>query len=439
MTFGRKYRIVEEIGKGGMGLVYRAEDIILQRDVALKFLPPGLATDDQARERFIREARAASVLDHPNICTIHEIDETEDGQLFIVMPCYPGENLADTINRGPLGIDEVLRIAIQVSGGLARAHAKGIIHRDIKPGNVMVTPDGVAKIMDFGLARLASATGLTRDGIALGTAAYMSPEQACGSAIDHRTDIWSLGVSLYLMVTGRAPFSGEYEQAIVYSILNTEPEPMARIRADVPPELDAIIAKCMAKDRDDRYRDAQELQAAMIRLAQKRGLRDFPPAIEDQADAVLPGYGERREPRQQGALPPVRATLLNRCSDGNRLRLVVISVASLAALIVAIVVIGRLRVPFRNATPVRAKTAIIGRVTDTNQRPIPDAVITIDGYDFEARSKSNGEFRGMLQGVASGEVVTLRAYNRSYTSYSTDRLLEADSAIFNVILQERTE
>lgn len=184
-----KYRIIEEIGRGGMGVVYKAEDIKLQRTVALKFLPHQWVSDSEARERFIQEARAASALDHPNICNIHEIEETEDGRMYIAMACYEGESLRDKIKQGPLDKNEALDIAVQVAQGMAKAHAKGIVHRDIKPANILITNDGVAKIVDFGLAKLAGQVKLTREGTTIGTIAYMSPEQARGEAVDQRTDI----------------------------------------------------------------------------------------------------------------------------------------------------------------------------------------------------------------------------------------------------------
>jgi len=182
------YRILEKLGEGGMGVVYKAEDTKLKRTVALKFLPTSIS-NVAARKRFIHEAQAASSLDHPNICSIHEIDETPDGRMFIVMPCYEGESLQAKIERGPLELDDAVDIAIQAASGLAKAHEKGIVHRDIKPGNIFVTSDGLAKIVDFGLAKLSGRTKLTRTGTAPGTVSYMSPEQLRGGDIDHRTDI----------------------------------------------------------------------------------------------------------------------------------------------------------------------------------------------------------------------------------------------------------
>ncbi len=255
------YKIIEQLGAGGMGLVYKAEDIKLRRQVALKFLPPELSYDPDAKERFVHEAQAASALDHPNICTVHEIGETQDGSLFIAMACYDGETLKDRIRRGPLNVNDALSIAAQVAHGLARAHEAGIVHRDIKPANIMVTSHGEVKILDFGVAKLAGLTKLTRTGSTVGTAAYMSPEQARGEDVDHRTDIWSLGVVLYEMIAGRAPFKSDYEQALVYEILNEDAKPLSDFSADLPDGLQAIVEKALAKDTANRYQHIEEMHA----------------------------------------------------------------------------------------------------------------------------------------------------------------------------------
>jgi len=254
------YRIVEKLGEGGMGVVYKAEDTKLHRFVALKFLPPHVS-DDEAAQRFVNEAHAVSALDHPNICAIYEIDQTPEGQMFIVMPCYEGASLHAMIQRGPLGLDPAVDIAGQVAKGLTKAHEKGIIHRDIKPGNILVTSDGLSKIVDFGLAKLATQTRLTRAGTTVGTVMYMSPEQAKGEDTDQRSDIWSLGVVLYEMVTGRPPFRGEHEQAIIYSILNQAPDPVGRVVPSSPKSLDRILSKALAKSPADRYQRMSELAA----------------------------------------------------------------------------------------------------------------------------------------------------------------------------------
>ena len=253
------YRILEQLGAGGMGVVYKAEDSRLKRIVALKFLPPSLTSNPDAKERFSHEAQAASALDHPNICNIHEIAETVDGQMFIAMACYDGETLKRKIERGPLPIDQAVSIVTQAAQGLAKTHESGIVHRDIKPANIIVTKDGTAKILDFGLAKLSGRTLLTKTGTTMGTAAYMSPEQARSEEVDKRTDIWSLGVVFYEMLTGKRPYESDYEQALVYSILNEDPRPMRELRPDVPEALEKICRRAMAKDPRDRYQTIADL------------------------------------------------------------------------------------------------------------------------------------------------------------------------------------
>ncbi|UCG53199.1 MAG: protein kinase [Candidatus Latescibacterota bacterium] len=254
------YKILEKLGEGGMGVVYKAEDISLKRFVALKFLPAELTRDVEARERFIQEAQSASALDHPNICTIHEIGQTDDDQMFICMTYYEGETLSERIKGGPFPTKQAIDIALQIARGLSRAHESGIVHRDVKPANIVVTKRDEVKIVDFGLAKLAGQSKLTRAGTTVGTAAYMSPEQARAETIDHRTDIWSLGVVIYEMITGRAPFKGDHEAAVLYSIVNDEPEPLTELRAGVPAEIERVTTKALAKDPAHRYQHLGELQ-----------------------------------------------------------------------------------------------------------------------------------------------------------------------------------
>jgi len=253
------YKILEKLGGGGMGVVYKAQDIRLDRFVALKFLPPHFNIDQEAKERFILEAKATSGLDHPNICTIHEIDETDDGQLFICMSYYDGETLKKKIERGQLEIKDAVNIIHQVTQGLAKAHSKGILHRDIKPANIMITNDGLVKIVDFGLAKLAGQAKLTKTGTALGTIAYMSPEQLKCEEVDERADIWSLGVVFYEMLTGNSPFEGEHELGIIYSIMNDEPKPISEYRQDVPIEVERIISKAIERESSRRYQRSCEV------------------------------------------------------------------------------------------------------------------------------------------------------------------------------------
>ena len=256
----RHYKIIEKLGGGGMGVVYKAEDTKLKRTIALKFLPPELTRDPDSKKRFINEAQAASALQHINICTIHDIDETEDGQMYIIMDYYEGETLKEKLKSGGLEIELSMEYALQIANGLQEAHKKGIIHRDIKPANIIITGKGEVKILDFGLAKSGEHTKLTKTGTTVGTVAYMSPEQAWDGEIDQRTDIWSLGVVLYEMITGQLPFKGQHEQIMLYAIMNEEPKPINDLRAGVPIELESIVNKCLAKQPTDRYQYVGEIE-----------------------------------------------------------------------------------------------------------------------------------------------------------------------------------
>ncbi len=257
------YRVHQKLGGGGMGVVYKATDTRLKRTVALKFLPPELTRDEDAKRRFMHEAEAASALDHPNICTIFEIDETPDGQLFLVMAYYDGETLKKRIERGPLPMDEAVDIADRAAQGLAKAHASGMVHRDIKPANVMMPKDGQVKIVDFGLAKLMGQTDLTRTGTTLGTVAYMSPEQVAGGQADQRSDVWALGVMLYELLAGQLPFRGDHHLVMMKAIQYDAPQPLLDRRSDVPEDVQAIVAKALEKDPDDRFGSAAELHNAL--------------------------------------------------------------------------------------------------------------------------------------------------------------------------------
>jgi len=257
-TIAGKYQILEELGRGGMGVVYKAEDTKLRRTVALKFLPPELTHIPDVKDRFMREAQAAAALDHPNICTVYEFDEAEE-KTFISMAYVEGQSLRKKVESGPLELDEALRIALQVAQGLQIAHKKGVVHRDIKSANIMVTEDNQAKIMDFGLARMTGGTLITQEGMTMGTIAYMSPEQARGEAVDQRTDIWSFGVVLYEMLSSQLPFKGDKDQAVVYSILNEKPELITNINPEIPGSLEEVVAKALEKNPSDRYQRVEEL------------------------------------------------------------------------------------------------------------------------------------------------------------------------------------
>ncbi len=257
------YTILERLGGGGMGVVYRARDERLGRDVALKFLPLHLGDEPTARDRFIREARAASALDHPNVCTVHDIGESDDGSMYLCMAYYDGESLKQRLARGRLTVSEAERIAREIASGLARAHDAGILHRDIKPANVMLTARGEVKIVDFGLADLTGDVRITRTGATLGTLPYMSPEQIQGRELDTRTDLWSLGVVLYEMLTGGRPFAGDSELLVSRAILEDDPPPPSVANSEVPATLDELVRSLLAKDRDRRPRSAAQVVAAL--------------------------------------------------------------------------------------------------------------------------------------------------------------------------------
>jgi serine/threonine protein kinase len=253
-----KYKVNNVVGRGGMGIVYKAEDTKLKRSVALKFLPPELTKDTEAKERFLLEAQAAAALSHPNICTIYEITE-EEGKPFIAMEYIKGQSLKEKRENRSLEVEEALNIAIQVAEGLDEAHKKGIIHRDIKSANIMVSDKGQAKIMDFGLAKVKGGTLLTREGTTLGTVAYMSPEQARSEEADHRTDIWSLGVVLYEMIGGRLPFKGDKEASMMYSIVHGTPIPLKELKSSIPSEIQQIINRALKKKPESRYKSASDM------------------------------------------------------------------------------------------------------------------------------------------------------------------------------------
>jgi len=319
------YRIIEKVGEGGMGVVYKALDTKLNRTVALKFLPPRLLCNDEAKTRFEHEAKAASALNHPNIATIHEIDDVE-GRCFISMEYLEGGSLRDLLKDKELSMKEIVDLALQIGEGLNAAHESGAVHRDIKPDNIMLTKRGIAKITDFGLAKLKGVATLTREGTTLGTLQYMSPEQVQGKEIDHRSDIFSFGTVLYEMVTGQLLFKGDNEAAVIHSILTRNPEPIGPGRRDLPGEIDGVIAKALAKEVDSRYQGAEdmlvELRRAKDTLSAEKSKADRQAVEHRPSIAVLPFTNLSADPDQEYFCDGMAEEIINALTHVEGLRVV---------------------------------------------------------------------------------------------------------------------
>ncbi|HWN42548.1 MAG TPA: protein kinase [Thermoanaerobaculia bacterium] len=363
-----QYRLLDPLGGGAMGTVYEAEDTRLRRRVALKFLPGELTRDPVAKARFLQEAQAASALDHPNICTVHEVGETEDGHLYLAMAAYDGETVKERIARSPLSVDEALDIACQAAHGLAKAHREGIVHRDVKPANLMVTRDGMVKILDFGVAKLRGAAGINVAGSFLGTPAYMSPEQARGEEVDPRSDVFSLGVVLYEMLAGTRPFrSGEGVTSALRSLLEDRPAPLRSVRPEVPAELERITGRMLAKPPADRYPTGAEVAAELT--------------------AIQKSLGAAAEPA------PARAA-------GRRTWLAAAAILGMVLVIAAVVLL-------RRPEPTRVQP-VFSRVTDQEGREVYPSLAP-DGLSFVyAKADLSGQKDILLQSIGvEGEPLNL--------------------------------
>ena len=369
------YALLERIGEGGMGVVYKAQDTKLKRTVALKFLKDGAFDSGEQRARFLREAQAAALLDHPRICPVYEIDE-RDGRAFIAMAFCSGRSLRDRLKDGPLPVREALAIATQVAEGLGEAHSRGVVHRDIKGANIMVTDAGQVKIMDFGIAKLAGGTEATWSGSISGTAAYMSPEQAAGGPVDGRTDLWSLGVVLYEMLAGDLPFKGGTDAGVVHAVMYERPAPLGQVRPDCPPSVAAIVARLLRKKPEERYGSAKEL------LADLRGVE----AVSARS--------------AQGPTPDTRSFATRRSPRARRRQRIIAAAGAVALAVAADIAVPGLR---------RGVTALIG------YRPVPsEKHLLVLPFTNVGGEKSGQDLCDGFVEVLTSELTRLERFQKAF-------------------------
>ncbi|MFC1627871.1 protein kinase [Gemmatimonadota bacterium] len=409
-----RYKIIDKLGEGGMGTVWKAEDTTLGRMVALKFLSTDIP-DDEERARFLREARAASALDHPGICTIYEAEEDEDGRPYLAMAYCDGESLRERIKKGPLPLDEALRITVQIGEALARANEKGIVHRDIKPANLLFSSEGTPRITDFGLAAYQGATRLTKTGTSMGTVAYASPEQLTGQEVDQRADIWSLGVVLYEMLVGEVPFTAEHEQGMVHKILSEDPEPVTARRAGVPLELDRILSKVLAKDPGQRYQHVDDM---LVDLEQVQSTKVGSQVRESDSSSPAFNRALKKGHWLKYALSMVfivgvalALLIMNITSGPGVTRLAILPIGSMGSDDTAVLASGlrtslyQSLVRFESLQPVALST--IDARLDQGEAPLESARRCGASYALESRIQLVSDEEGETKVQISGEILTL--------------------------------